>query len=396
MNSESDHSYMQLALAQARLAAAAGEVPVGAVVMKDGQVIAVGRNAPVGTQDPTAHAEVAALRQAAQVLGNYRLDGCELFVTLEPCAMCSGAALNARLARVVFGAAEPKTGAAGSVLNLFENTMLNHQTQVVGGVLAQECSDLLQQFFQQKRSSQAMDRKAAHPLRDDALRTPEACFSDLADYPWPANYVSDLPSLQGLRLHYLDVGPRDTAITYLCLHGSTAWSYQYRSMISVLADAGYRVVAPDLVGFGKSDKPKRESVHSFTWHHEVLMQLIDRLDLEHVVLVVQDWRSVWGLNLLHALPGQMAGLVVTNAIAPNAITGYLAPFPDKGHEAALRAFSALMTSQDAVDAATLQQQLPSLQLLQGEHSDPEPGTALALAAINFFRIEPPPVSAAPA
>jgi tRNA(adenine34) deaminase len=113
---------MGLALEQARQAAAAGEVPVGAVVVKDGQVIATGRNAPIASHDPTAHAEVVALREAARLLGNYRLDGCTLYVTLEPCAMCSGAMLHARVDRVVFGAADPRTGVAGSVLNLFGHT----------------------------------------------------------------------------------------------------------------------------------------------------------------------------------------------------------------------------------------------------------------------------------
>ena len=124
---------MRLALAEARAAADAGEVPVGAVVVKDGRVIATGRNAPIAAHDPTAHAEIVALRAAAEALSNYRLDGCQLFVTLEPCAMCAGAMLHARLARVVYGAAEPKTGAAGSVLDLFALAPLNHQTQVQGG-----------------------------------------------------------------------------------------------------------------------------------------------------------------------------------------------------------------------------------------------------------------------
>jgi tRNA(adenine34) deaminase len=116
-------------------------VPVGAVVIKNGQVIATGRNAPIASHDPTAHAEVVALREAARVLGNYRLDGCTLYVTLEPCAMCSGAMLHARVDRVVFGAADLRTGVAGSVLNLFDNKQLNHQTQVTGGVLA-SCSKI--------------------------------------------------------------------------------------------------------------------------------------------------------------------------------------------------------------------------------------------------------------
>ena len=148
-----DTEAMQLALAQAGLAAAAGEVPVGAVVLREGQLVAVGRNAPIQNRDPSAHAEINALRAAAQAIGNYRLIDCELYVTLEPCAMCAGAMLHARLKRVVFGAADPKTGAAGSVLDLFADSRLNHQTQVQGGLLADLCSSLLQDFFKQKRRS---------------------------------------------------------------------------------------------------------------------------------------------------------------------------------------------------------------------------------------------------
>ncbi len=150
----SDSHFMQQALAQARLAGLAGEVPVGAVIVKDGNVIATGRNAPITDQDPTAHAEIKALRAAAQHLGNYRLVDCELFVTLEPCTMCVGAMLHARLKRVVFGAYDAKTGAAGSQSNVFENLSLNHQTAVQGGVLADECAQVLQDFFKTKRALQ--------------------------------------------------------------------------------------------------------------------------------------------------------------------------------------------------------------------------------------------------
>ena len=136
MTGQADMHFMQLALAQAKAGAIAGEVPVGAVVVKDGEVIASAHNAPLGSNDPTAHAEINALRIAAQALGNYRLEGCTLYVTLEPCAMCSGAAMHARLSRLVYGTTEPKTGAAGSVLNLFDNAQLNHHTQVTVGVLA--------------------------------------------------------------------------------------------------------------------------------------------------------------------------------------------------------------------------------------------------------------------
>ena len=147
-----DSVYMRQALDQAHNAWALGEVPVGALVVRDGIVIATGFNQPIGTHDPTAHAEIMALRAAATILGNYRLPGCELFVTLEPCAMCSGAMLHARLSRVVFGAPDPKTGACGSVVDLFEKPQLNHQTTIAGGVLAVECSAMLKDFFAERRA----------------------------------------------------------------------------------------------------------------------------------------------------------------------------------------------------------------------------------------------------
>jgi len=148
-----DDAAMRLALDQAELAWRAGEVPVGAVVLRDGRLIAAGHNQPITTHDPTAHAELAALRQAAQLLANYRLPECELFVTLEPCAMCAMALMHARFKRVVFGAADPKTGAAGSVLDLFAEPRLNHHTAVLGGVLAADCGQLLREFFAERRSA---------------------------------------------------------------------------------------------------------------------------------------------------------------------------------------------------------------------------------------------------
>ncbi len=144
---------MQQAIAAAKEAKALGEVPVGAVLVKNGEVIATGFNQPIGRHDPTAHAEIAALRAAAEALGNYRLPGCTLYVTLEPCAMCAGAMMHARLERVVFGAADPKTGACGSVLNLFAEEKLNHHTTVTQGVLAEECSSLLKTFFAERRAA---------------------------------------------------------------------------------------------------------------------------------------------------------------------------------------------------------------------------------------------------
>ena len=386
-----DVDFMRAALAEAEAAAAAGEVPVGAVVVHEGRIIATGRNAPVGAHDPSAHAEIVALRAAAQALGNYRLDACELFVTLEPCAMCSGALLHARLRRVVFGAPDPKTGAAGSVVNLFAEPRLNHQTRVQGGLLAEACGALLSDFFRARREQQ---RREAHPLREDALRTPPGCFDGLPGYPWAPRYLSDLPALAGLRLHYLDEGPADAPRTWLCLHGNPAWSYLYRHMIPVFLAAGDRVVAPDLIGFGRSDKPKRETAHTFEWHRQVLLELVERLDLQRVVLVVQDWGGILGLTLPMAAPPRYQGLLVMNTLLatgeqplsegflawrqmcadkPDYDVGrlfgrgnpqlseaerqaYNAPFPDRGHRAALRAFPARVPERPDDEGAELSRQ----------------------------------------
>ena len=148
-----DTDLMQLALDLAKQAAANNEVPVGAIVVKDGVIIGRGANAPIGLNDPTAHAEVIAMREAAQHLGNYRLVDCTLFVTLEPCAMCSGAIQHARIAKLVYGASDPKTGACGSVLNLMAEPKLNHHCELLGGVMADECGAILSGFFKQRRLS---------------------------------------------------------------------------------------------------------------------------------------------------------------------------------------------------------------------------------------------------
>ncbi len=156
-----DAQYMRLALAQASQAHALGEVPVGAIVVKAGEVIAHGFNQPISRHDPSAHAEIVALRAAAQALGNYRLPGCELYVTLEPCAMCAGAMQHARIERVVWGAADPKTGACGSVINLFDQPLLNHHARVQGGVLAPEAGAMLQTFFAERRRAAKSRRDAS-------------------------------------------------------------------------------------------------------------------------------------------------------------------------------------------------------------------------------------------
>lgn len=146
-----DVAMMRLALDQALNAATVGEVPVGAVLVKDGRVVATGFNHPIGSHDPTAHAEIRAMRAAAEQLGNYRLGDCDLYVTLEPCAMCAGAMMHARIRRLVFGARDPKTGACGSVVDLMADHRINHHTAVQGGVLERECGAVLSQFFVERR-----------------------------------------------------------------------------------------------------------------------------------------------------------------------------------------------------------------------------------------------------
>jgi tRNA(adenine34) deaminase len=379
---------MGLALEQAHRAANAGEVPVGAVVVRDGKVIGVGRNAPVGSCDPTAHAEIMALREAARIVGNYRLDDCDLYVTLEPCAMCAGAMLHSRLRRVVFGAADPKTGAAGSVVDLFAQPALNHRTGIVAGVRAQECGALLLDFFQGRRQEA---RAVTSPVREDALRTPEERFAGLPGYPWQPRYLSGLPSLAGLRMHFLDEGPPSASVTWLCLHGNPAWSFLYRRMRPVFLAAGHRVVAHDLIGFGKSDKPKRESAHSFGWHRQVLLEFVEHLDLRRIVLVVQDWGGLLGLTLPIAAEHRYRGLLAMNTtlgtgdvplsqgffawremceknpdfdvarllargnpqMSAAECAAYNAPFPDRGHRAALRAFPRLVPDRLDADGAAV-------------------------------------------
>lgn len=320
--------FMQAALAQARQAAARGEVPIGAVLVDPaGQVVGSGHNGPVGAQDPTAHAEVMALRDAARRLGNYRLDGCTLYVTLEPCTMCAGAILHARLARVVYAVAEPRTGAAGSVINPFALGQINHQTQVVaaaalgpaGEQWARDCAAMLRDFFGRRRARAKAAREAGHPLRQDAVRAPVQGWD-----AWPqwqggrhahSCFVSDLPSLAGLRLHYLAAarrGPHGEAagVDWLLLHGHPGWSAGFeRTLERLLAQPGTgRVVAPDLIGFGLSDKPKKAAFHQPGTHRQVLVELVRALDLKPLAILAHGVGADLAATLGAELPGRVRGL----------------------------------------------------------------------------------------
>ncbi|HSB99403.1 MAG TPA: haloalkane dehalogenase, partial [Burkholderiaceae bacterium] len=216
------------------------------------------------------------------------------------------------------------------------------------------------------------------------LRTPEERFRDLPGYPWEPRYFDDLPALKGLRVHYLDEGLPRAPVTALCLHGNPSWSYLYRHMIPLFTDAGLRVVAPDLIGFGRSDKPSEAAWHTFGKHRAMLMRFIERLDLKNVMLVCQDWGGLLGLTLPHEMPGRFTRALVMNTglgtgqvtegfrqwraysnsqddlqvgkllargkpdMTAGEIAAYDAPFPNASFKAALKAFPNLVP--DGVDA----------------------------------------------
>lgn len=338
-----DPHWMRLALEQARLAAQVGEVAVGAVVVHNGVLVGAGHNITISTNDPSAHAEMVALRRAAERLGNYRLPDCELFVTLEPCVMCAGAMLHARLKRVVYGTTDPKTGAAGSVLNVFSNAALNHHTQVQGGVMATECAAPLKRFFSAQRQQQAIHRQqSGAALREDALRTSERFFEHLSGLTVTSCYAHSMPALAGLRLHYLDTMAGGEVNAVVALHGPDGWSLAWRQELAHALALGQRMVCPDLIGFGRSDKPKKAAVHTLAWHASYLAQWLDHLGLFNVTLITPAAMK----PLVHDLQ-QIVGQRIRSVDVrePEALTPQErdAPFPDNGHRAAVRAFNSLLS-----------------------------------------------------
>lgn len=224
-----------------------------------------------------------------------------------------------------------------------------------------------------------------------ALRTPDAAFEGLPGYGFAPHYIDDLPGFGGLRMHHLDEGPADAACTFLCLHGQPTWSYLYRHMLPVFVQAGHRVVAPDLYGFGRSDKPRDEAVYTFGFHRDSLLALVERLDLRGVTLVVQDWGGLLGLTLPMNAPGRYARLLVMNTalatgdggpnlaflawraysrarpdldvgallrracadLAPGDAAAYSAPFPDARYKAGVRRFPALVPTRPDDDGAAV-------------------------------------------
>ena len=390
-----DEHFMRAALAEAHAAASAGEVPVGAVVVQDGRIVATGRNAPIDRHDPTAHAEIVALRAAAQALGNYRLDGCTLYVTLEPCAMCSGAMLHARVGRLVFGATEPRTGAAGSVIDLFAEPRLNHHTQVVRGVLAEACGGVLQTFFHQRREAQRATRPA--PVREDALRTPAARFAHLP--PLPEGFCAQAATLcaagGGLQMHWLEAGPGAQGnATFLCLHGPEGWSEALSEWLVPLHAAGARVLAPDLIGFGRSDKPKRDAWHTLEHHAALLAEWAGQGDLRGAVIVLPAAQAPLAAALVRHAPDRFAGCAVLTEPAAGEGVGD-APFPDAGHRAGPRTWARLVpqgANAAAAAVATLATQFSEARSVLDLHTGTAAPADQARQAMEYFRAacEPAP------
>lgn len=348
-----DEHFMRRALDEAGKARSIGEVPVGAVVVRGGVIIASGHNRCIVDKDPTAHAEVVALRAAARASGNYRLDGCTLYVTLEPCPMCCGAMFHARVGRVVYGAADPRTGSAGSVVDLFAQRQLNHHAEVDGGVLGSDCGAMLQDFFRDRRRIS----KHRDPLREDALRTPESALPGIAPgMPVRSSFCTGNAALEGLRMHYLDTLPDPAAAggtragpVWLLLHGPRAWSQRFQAAAAALAHAGHRAVAPDLIGFGRSDKPKREDFHDALWHARSLQALAESLELRGVVVVAEEGAWPIARTMMEQDPSRYAGsvLLAEEGGLPPPAWHSDAPYPDRGHRAGPRALERMRSPRPA-------------------------------------------------
>jgi tRNA(adenine34) deaminase len=378
---------MALALQEARKAECAGEVPVGAIVVLDGQVIGSGHNQTIGLKDPCGHAEIYALQTAALTVGSHRLTGATLYVTLEPCAMCSGAIFQARLSRLVYGAHEPKTGTAGSVLDLFQVKELNHHTVVTSGVLSADCQDVLTQFFTRTR----LTKRAEHtPLREDALRMDESSLPQAASRLLVKKY---LRSVTGLQLRYFDSGPVSARNIVLFLHEYGFWSYQLWEIGAAFSLRGCRSVIPDLAGSGGSDRPKRRNWHNLDAHVGLLLELIEFEDLQITAIVSVGNVHSLAVRLKHELnlpehrlihfgleaevPSDSAALqhkhrgnipadawpqkakVGWNALPADARLALIAHFPDRGHMAIFESLGTspywpVILSQEHINSAITQ------------------------------------------
>ena len=345
---------MALAIAQARLAEECGEIPVGAVVVKDGQVVGAGHNRTLADCDPTAHAEVVALRAASRALGNHRLSDCSLYVTLEPCAMCIGGILHSRLEHVYFGAYDPKAGACGSVVNLPAITQINHHCSVQGGVSESVCSEQLSAFFQKRRLERRRDRRT---LREDALRLPQGYLNAWMQQCVPLQW-DHLQSAGGLRLcgwENPNASSHARALV-LCLHGAATWSYLYRDLLLSEIPDGLKVWAIDLPGHGASDKTKHGNELNTRFQLLVLEELLSSSDFDSVHILAHGTGCALAETLANKYRCVVHGLTLCNPISCTAPTkpprslkqlhawmdtlstgrgeftnAICAPYPDAGH-----------------------------------------------------------------
>ncbi len=334
-----DEVRMRVALQQAQLAAGQGEVPVGAALYKGGALIAQAHNAPISLCDPSAHAEVLVLKAAAQVLGNYRLEDCTLYVTLEPCAMCAGAIFNARVREVIYAASDAKSGVAGSVTNLFANPQLNPHAQIRGGVLKAQSVSLLQDFFKAQRHLQRQDTHALKAfLREDAIRKPIENMPGFHALSCNSSYLV-LNALPGMRLHYLHARSKsDVALkSYVCLHGVNTCSNVFDPIAPSLCEGGANVFAPDMIGYGGSDRFKKSQAYDFALAMRSLIEWMDAKDLQEIGLITHDASIVWALVLKALQPHRIVSVLALNpclkdkgALAPQGLYARLGDWLKKG------------------------------------------------------------------
>jgi tRNA(adenine34) deaminase len=307
---------MALAIAQAHIAQECGEVPVGAVVVKNGKVIGAGHNRTLVDCDPTAHAEIVAIRAASKSIGNHRLCDCSLYVTLEPCAMCMGCILHSRLEHVYFGAYDPKAGACGSVLNLPELRKINHHCQVHGGVSQDVCSHQLKSFFQRRRLEHRLDFQ---PLREDALRLPDVHLDKWMTGCKP-QYWTNLRSADGLRVRgWASPNVDSNARTLvLCLHGLSSWSYLYRDLLLANLPAALAVWAIDLPGHGGSDKTKQGQEFEASFQLAVLNEIVASCGFDSVYVLAHGTGCTLAVELARMNSGVVRSLILCNPVLSNA------------------------------------------------------------------------------
>ena len=299
---------MALAIEQAVFAEQSGEVPVGAVIVKDGIVIGSGHNRTLVDRDPTAHAEVVAIRAASRAIGNHRLVGCTLYVTLEPCAMCMGAVLQSRVERVYFGASDPKTGACGSVLDLSKYRQINPHCSVYGGLSQDVCSHQLASFFRKRR----LVKLAAHePLREDALRLREGHLDTWMGGCTPLTWNA-LNSSKGLRVRgWSNPGSEEKARTLLfCLHGVSSWSYIYRDLLLAKFPRDIAAWAIDLPGHGGSDKTKHGAELDSSFQLSVLEEILASCPFDRVHVFAHDSGCRFAIDLAERRKDLVRGLTL--------------------------------------------------------------------------------------